>query len=116
MEGWVGRTLGFSGVQVSFFLSGNFPHCLSREKAKERPRLLESLAGVETVVFRVLGAVRRVGLFREVVGGGRGKLATCPLLSSLFMSSQPMESGFQGPAESKKKARALRDGFPWSCC
>lgn len=72
MEGWVERTLGFSGAQVSSFLSGNFPHRLSREKAKERPRLLESLAGAGIVVFRVLGAVRRVGLFREVAGvGGR---------------------------------------------
>lgn len=45
-------------------------HRLSQKQAKEGPRLLESLAGAETVVFRVQGAARRVGLFREVVVGG----------------------------------------------
>lgn len=82
------------------------PPPFSQEKAKERPRLLESLAGAGTVVFRVQGAVRRVGLFREVARGGGGavrgerlKLATCPRLSSSLMSSQLMRSGFQGPIE-----------------
>lgn len=48
-------------------------HRLSQKQAKEGPRLLESLAGAETVVFRVQGAARRVGLFREVVVGGEHK-------------------------------------------
>lgn len=50
-------------------------HRLSQKQAKEGPRLLESLAGAETVVFRVQGAARRVGLFREVVVGGSIKLS-----------------------------------------
>lgn len=90
------------------------PHRLSREQAKEGPRLLESLAGAETVVFRVQGAVSRVELFREVVGGGSLKLATCPLLSNPLVSSQPMESHFQVSAERIGNGiGGPRHRFPW---
>lgn len=73
-----------------------YSHRLSQKQAKEGPRLLKSLAGAETVVFRVQGVARRVGLFREVGGGSDYYPAPlCPL--NLW------KAGFKDPQREREK-------------